>query len=348
MKKMSVLIVSSDEDYCRNVMRYFKRHYNDSVMIMVCDTPQYAVEYIRNNGVAIVLTDDSFTKDLSSAVKDRCEIYTLVEKNGTEEQKTFSKYISAPQIYKDLLYIYSKSISDEDEIRNVSAVPIYAFISVNGCGATTLSASFAKYLAGNGRKVLYLGLDGLSDYSAILSMTSQKGLSDIIMALKARTGNASLAAKSVTVQGDVNFIDKCRNADDLYELSESETETLLDKIIGSDEYGAVVLDLSFAYPQLWNYCAKRATAIFAVTVNMPSSITKTNNFIETLKIRDFRKETDAYGKLSVLVNKTGSDKPNLEINCSKLYFVPRHSANDYTELTNKLSGEKVWKEFFRG
>lgn len=57
MKKVSVLVVSSDADYSTNVAGYFRNHYSESVMVVFCSVPANIPEYIVNNRISIILAD---------------------------------------------------------------------------------------------------------------------------------------------------------------------------------------------------------------------------------------------------------------------------------------------------
>ncbi len=343
---MSVLIISKDTDYCSAVAKYFRLHYSEDVLIVTCSSTSNINEYIRNNNISIILADEEFCGE-ASALDVKCAVCRLVENKEEDDEKSVCKYISAPSLYNELLFIYSKYAAD-DKNGFGAAGNFIAFISVNGCGATTLSVGYAKRLAAEGKKVLYLGLDGLSDYCSIFSSEQGRGLSDIILALKSKSGSVSMVAKSATHQGEVCFIDKCRCADDICEVDDEETSILFSKIISSDNYDAVVADISFANMNVWKYVAKNAARIFCVTSNKTSAIAKTNNFIETVKIRDYRNNTDSFSRLGVIVNRCSSGQPAAQISCERLVFIQRYSADDYTVLTSKISKDEAWNEFIKG
>lgn len=346
MKKMSVLIISEDKDYCSAVGKYFRNHYSETVIIITCSSLNNISDYIRNNNITIILSEEDFYQKVKEIVNERCIVCKLVENKTSSEEYLILKYISASSLYNELLFLYSK-LSSETGTSSIGVENLYTFISVNGCGATTLSVSFAKRLAKEGKKVLFLGLDGLSDYSAIFGSNSERGLSDIILALKSKTSNVSMTAKSVTCFDEVYFIDKCRCADDIYEIDSAETEQLLNTICSSDRFDAVVMDISFAYTNIWNYVSKYSKCIFCITTNRTASIAKTNNFIETVKIRDFRNNTEAIQKVSVIVNRSTSIQPVAEINSEHIVYIQRYSSENYKGLTEKIAEDSVWNDFIK-
>lgn len=347
MKKVSVLIVSTDADYSTNVAGYFRNHYSESALVVFCSVPTNIPEYIVNNRISIILADSDLYEQAVREAGGRCAVYRLVENKADSDERSVAKYISAPVLYNEILFIYAK-IAGEDSSDDIQRKNIYTFISVNGCGATTLSISFAHRLARAGKKVLFIGLDGLSDYKGMFGSASERGLSDIILALKSKSASVSVTARSVVNQGEVFFIDKCRCFDDIYEINDSETTQLFDKIISCDSFDAVVLDISPAFSNVWSYAAKSSRYIFCVTMNRTSSIAKTNNFIETVKVRDFRNSTDAFSRLRVIVNRTSSAEPTAEIACDSAGFVQRYSADNYDELTSKIADDSVWSEYIKG
>lgn len=347
MKKVSVLIVSYDEDYCANVLRYFRNHYSDSVTAVSCCTVANIPEYITNNSISIILCDEVLFEQVSAAVGGKCVVYRLAENKQSADERSIAKYISAPALYNELVFIYAK-FADEERSVNTFNRNLYTFISANGCGATVLSVSFARRLAREGKKVLYIGLDGLSDYCSIFSCPAERGLSDIIMALKSKSANIALTAKSVTNIGEVSFIDKCRCFDDVYEIDNTEVESFFNSVFSSGDYDAVIMDMCLAYINVWNYAAKNSKCIFCVSTNRTSAIAKTNNFIETVKIRDYRNSTDAFSRLRVIVNRSASFEPCTEISCEKVSFVQRYSAENYDVLTSKVADDNVWSEYIEG
>ncbi len=347
MKKVSILIVSADADYSTNVAGYFRNHYSESVMIVFCSIPSNIPEYIVNNRISIILADSDLYEQAVQEAGNSCAVYKLVESRSDADERSVAKYISAPLLYNELLFIYAKMAGDESS-DDLNKRNVYTFISVNGCGATTLSVSFAYRLAKEGKKVLFIGLDGLSDYKGIFASPSERGLSDIILALKSKSESVSVMARSVVNRGEVCFIDKCRCFDDIYEIDDSETTLLFDKTLSCDNFNAVVMDISPAFLNVWNYAAKRSRYIFCVTVNKTSSIAKTNNFVEPVKVRDFRNSTDAFSLLRILVNRTASAEPTAELNCDKTAFIRRYSAENYNELTSKIADDSVWSEYIKG
>lgn len=346
MKKVSVLIVSCDADYSSNVAGYFRNHYSESALVVFCSVPSNIPEYIINNRISIILADSDLYEQAVKEAGGRCAVYKLVESKADADERSVAKYISAPLLYNEILFIYAKMANEDSSDESIKG-NIYSFISVNGCGATALSVSFAHRLATAGKKVLFIGLDGLSDYKSIFSSASERGLSEIILALKSKSASVSVTARSVVNQGEVSFIDKCRCFDDIYEIDDSETTQLFDKTISCDAYDAVVLDISPAFLNVWNYAAKRSRFIFCVTMNRTSSIAKTNNFIETVKVRDFRNSTDAFSRLRVLVNRTSSTEPTADIACENIGFIQRYSAENYDELTSKIASDSVWDEYVK-
>ncbi|MGN0656028.1 MAG: hypothetical protein ACI4KR_04485, partial [Ruminiclostridium sp.] len=282
---------------------------------------------------------------IDEIINNRCSVYGLVESNASDEKRTILKYTSAPALYNTLLFIFSRYVGADSDSAVAGTGNIYTFISANGCGATSLAMAFAENLSEKGKKVLFLGLDGFSDYASMLSVPSGRGLSDVIMSLKSKNVNISLTAKSVTNKGKFSFIDKCRCPDDIYELDSSEINYMFNKITDSDSYDAVVLDISFFYTELWAYAAENSKLIFAVAANNFSAISKTNNLIDTIKIRDFRNGTNAYDKLSVIVNKCSSGKAVAELDCPRVGYLPKYSANDYSSMLSKISADALWSRY---
>ncbi len=347
MKKMTVLIVSEDRDYCINVSNYFKNYYNENTIIVYCNSLENLKEYIHNNNAQIVLCEPEFRDTVGEYASNIGAIYTIVDSNGSEEEGTVSKYISAPALYSELLFIYSR-FAGRDKASNLqNYVPIYMFISPDSSGASTLSAAFSYNLASYGKRVLYIGLDGLSDYSMLVPVNGTKGMSDIIGSFKSSAGNVTLTARSVTSSGSVAFINGCKRFDDMSELNDQECEDVFAAIFSSGEYDAIVIDFSLCFVNLWNYAAKNANIIFAVAENSQWSIKKMNKFIDAVNTRDFRGGLEAAEKLEVIINRSATGQPVCEVSCPRVSFVPKYQGSSNMETAQKISVDRLWTDVVR-
>lgn len=346
MKKLSVLILSDDEAFSRNAGYYFRSHYSDEIRLMFCNTEEDILEFIKNNNVNLLLSDEGFENKIPEKAERYCTLGFLKGTSGhTIKNKSFCKYISGEELYKNIIFLCSEGAEDYWNDGNASGVPIYSFVSVNGCGATTLAISFAYSRVLKGEKVLFVGLDGLTDYSSLFSTYTEKGLSDIIYAVKSKNANVSMVAKSVTSKSEdgINFIDRCRLYDDINELTDEEVFGMLEKI-SSDEYDVIILDVNYFIESVWKYSAERSCAIYAVSRNEEISLRKTNNLMDSIVAKDFRDETDTSEKITCILNRSKSDEPCFELKCENIIYIPPVSARDYNSLIKQIGECSCWNE----
>ncbi|MBR1432373.1 hypothetical protein [Ruminococcus sp.] len=342
MKKMSVLIVSSDKDYCFNVAYYFKSHFSENTIITYISPDEDIAAAVKNNNVYIIITDAEFVNSVNAAVGGKCAVYTLTEDAGIEEERTIPKYISAPSLYSELLFIYSNIAGKDKSASIAEGIPVYCFVSMDSSGATTLSASLAFHAAYSGKKVIYIGLDGLSDYYSIFPHENDKGMSDLIASYKSSTGNVAMTARSVINHGVVDFVSGCKRFDDMFEINSEECSDILNKVIYGNGYDMAVIDISYYFRNLWDYAAKNSSGVFAITNCDLWSAAKMNSLLDSVHARDFRNDYDVFGKLTVVINNTANVQEKYNINCERIVHFPRYSGNERSMIVANASKDRAW------
>lgn len=250
--KIKLAILDNDQAYMNRIISVFSTKFSDKLEIYSFTSLDVALATIKHSAINVFVASDTFNFDVSK-LPSRCGFAYLVESENIEtvkDQPVLFKFQKADVIYKEILGIFSERLSSSTGLRSdsESSVVVYTFLSANsGAGSSTLAAAFSKYLAGKGKKVMYLNLEWFGSADMYFSGEGQFGFGDVIFAVKSNKSNLSLKLESYVKQdaSGVYFYSATKTALDMAELKSEDIKKLIEELKIADIYGCIILDMDF-------------------------------------------------------------------------------------------------------
>ena len=196
--KIRLAIIDDDKTYLNRIELNFNTRYPDKFQISFFTSVEKAIENLKNIRVDIVLVNYKFREQILNHDFNAGLAYLVETQDVNIEENTIYKYQKLDLLYKQILNIfsdYSKNVRGVD-ISEDKAI-LTSFVSfAGGVGCSTLAASYSKYLAKKGIKVLYLNLedDGVSDY--FFSGDGKFTFSDVIYSIRSKSANLPIKLES--------------------------------------------------------------------------------------------------------------------------------------------------------
>ncbi len=347
MTIINVLLVTNDVEYSHRLRRYITENHGD-VKLTILDSVSGLGSVMGASSYSVMLIGEEFQElkfDLPAGMN--CGWLCSRDIGGNIGGfRRFCKYRSGETLYNMILELYSDVSAD-------TGTPVYAFTASNGgAGATLVSASFAVRLASGGAKVLYFSFDRYSMPSLIFDGDSHSGMSDFIFAVLAsekRDTNLSVKAASILSRDSsgVKYMQGCKSAVDMDELDPARLAKAFAAVQSSDEYGAVVLDIPLSDAAAWEAVQKYITRLFIVTGANAAAQQKLARVSEALRINDARRQTDLYGRCSVIINKDGQRREMTGTTDSGMPIigaVPRYKDDNIRAVVNAISRLNMWND----
>lgn len=311
--KIRIAILEEDKLYSERLMSHFGRYYADKLEVYTYSQVSNFEEAFQTIHFDILLASGPFASGLPQLPEYMGLIY-LVEQNDIEKIEDVAavgKYQKPEVIYRQILGIYSSKVEKKFSKKNVNNTEcrLYLVTAANGgAGASTVAVSLSKYLAQQGKKVLYISLEKNGAQDIFFEGPRKQGFSDIIYLLKSKKANIALRAESI-VQRDLSgvyYFEQCRSILDMEELNKEDTKNLIHEICMLGDYEYVVIDLNMRFTESHLYIAECSDAIITVSDGSTIGIEKLRQFVEAVEITDKQKEKNLKARINLIYNRFSS------------------------------------------
>lgn len=243
-----LFICTTDTIYAKRLAGLLDRKYGDKTEVSIFSDIDHLSEYIGEHSVDILLFGEEFEKE-ASPERWSCPCAILVNQlyEDTEQGiKKIARFQRGDKLFHEILELYSdggkvKLIHTASQGGNQGKIYVFA-AAAGGVGTSTVAKAYAKKCAVY-EKVLYLNFSMLNDQRN--NEGQNRGLSDILIALKSRRDILSIKLMSSVMETEDRFYTyaACKNPLELYEMDEENMENLIIKMKALDEYQKIIIDI---------------------------------------------------------------------------------------------------------
>lgn len=310
--KLKVVILDQNTEFVNRLAKAFQKKYEDKISLMLFSDEEAMYNSLKNMRADILFSDQSEEIDESRIgfhiVKGCfCDAPDVSEIDGIP---AVCRYQKVENIYKSIIGIYAENAPDFRQKDNDSRARVVFFFSAQGgSGTSSAAAAYAMRGAAEGRKIFFLNLERLGDADLYFTGDGNLSFSDVIYALKSRNGNLALKLSSLiqTDPSGVEFFHTCKNAYDMFELKDQETETLLSVLAHMEKYEEIVVDLSGGFTErMIGLMQSRADRIVYIADGSECGNGKFERFCEVVRILEERQEFRILDKMILLYNRYSS------------------------------------------
>lgn len=305
--RIIVALLDSDTNYTNRLMMKFADSYSDKLELHSFSDEKMALDFVTNSRVHVLLANYACSID-PSKIPQRCGFAYLVDSmdiSKFKEEKAVCKYQKADLIYKEILSIFYEKVPGGLQIRVSSndGTQIMAFMPcAGGVGSSTAAVACSKYLASQGKRVLYLNAERFGDPDLFFRGEGSSSLSDVITALKQKKSNLALkieSAQRMDVSG-VSYFASAKYALDVLEFSGEDLETLCANAL---KFDYIIIDSDFGVTGLQERIMRIANRIILCSDGSEIANAKLRRIADTLAIIENQRDNDIMTKLYLLYNR---------------------------------------------
>ncbi len=342
--KIRVGFFDQDLRYVNKLVNYFNVHYSDSLEMHTFSTIEALLELVKKSKLDLILIDpDSVEKsfDVPQNV-GMAYLSTSGEIDTIRGKRTICKFQKVELIYKEILNLYSELDKELSFKSWQGSCDMHLFIGASGgVGTTTIAAACARNLAENGRKVLYLNLEGTGIVDEFFKGELNQGLSDMLYAIKSNHSNLILKLASMVDKDPcgVYFIHPFAVSLDEEEMTAEELKILIDTLISTGAYDSLVVDMDTVASEKRKMVANRSDNIFVISSGLAISNRKLAKRLLEFNLIDERDGSRQFPHVQVIYNRfgSGSTLANTEYGETVFGTVNNYrNANNREYLPNKL------------
>lgn len=221
--------------------------------IHVCSAVKQVEMISKEQGIEILLIDDSCLEENDSMPEAGETIILVNDAVGEEEGKKIYKYQSADAILAEILSIFLKEnhsgMVKQQLYRDSCLIGIYS--PVHRIGKTAFAIAFGKELAKKER-VLYLNLEEYSGWRERYSKNEQYTLADLFYYTRQENSNLEICLGMMTGEMEgLEYIAPMDISEDLKMVSFDQWKDLLEQLLEQRIYRKIIIDFGECVQGLW-------------------------------------------------------------------------------------------------
>jgi cellulose biosynthesis protein BcsQ len=314
--KLKLILLDSDKTYLSKLVSAFSAMPENNMETYSFTELPPALTAVNEIHAEILIAGDDFKIEKEN-IPEGCSFAYFVNAASLREvrgQKAICRYQRADLIYKEILSLYSDSRLPDAGIGikgtdSPSREPIvYSFYSCGGgTGGSSAAAACALRFAGAGKRALYLNLERFGSAEAFFGAEGRINLGDILYAVKSKRTNLELKLQSAVKQDEcgVFFLDSCRVAPEVMEITPENILQLLSEIKALGQYDYVIVDTDILLDGLSLAVMRNSDAIVLVSDGSEISLIKLGRIRKAMEIISARDEFE-FPKAYLLYNKFSS------------------------------------------
>lgn len=340
--KIIAAILDQDSNYTNRLMMKFADSYSDKLELHSFSDEELALKFIKSSKVSVFLANYAY--DLNPAsLPPTCGFAYLVDSadiSRYKEQKAVCKYQKADLIYKEILAIFYEKAPGGLELRATDddGTQIIAFMPcAGGVGSSIAAVACAKFLARQGKRVLYLNTEKFADTDLFFKGAGSATFSDVIAALKLNRSNLAIKIESALRldASGVSYFATATHALDTLEFTGDDLETLCANAL---KYECIIIDSDFGINGLHEKTMRIANRVVLVNDGSEIANSKFMRIMNTLAIIEDQKNFGIMSKIGLLYNRFGG-KASAQIGADMvpiLGAIPKSSGAPIEYLINSI------------
>lgn len=312
--KIKLLILDSDVGYLNRITSILNQKYRERFAVFAFTDPEAALPALKKEKIDVFLADDSFLSLETQLIPQKCGVAYFVDTQditAVNGRPAICKFQKAELIYKQILAVYSETLSNAS-VRNIysDATKTLLFSSPGGgVGTSSAAAACAMHFAAEGLRCLYLNLEKLGGAAPFFTGEGSFDMSDVIYAIKSGKGSLPLKLESCARRDrcGVYFFEPAKLALDMMEFTAGEQANLISALAGSGMYDYVVVDADFGIDPDSLTVYRQAHMLVWVTDGAPSSVFKVKRARDALSMLEGNAPERLLDRVCLIYNKAARE-----------------------------------------
>ena len=269
MKKMKMIVADNDSEYINRLFSALEGKY-PNFDLTLADKASFG-ELVSRRLYDVALFDASvYTPEIN--LKNIKLPVLLLDEESSESlrlansmEHSVIKYQQVDKIYREIIARFSER-PDPDMYPSKGISSVIGFYSpAGGTGKTTVAIAACEMMANRRSRVLYISLEDIACYGALMGAKPGKGLDEIIYQLDKHI-DMPLKIKSLaeTSRSGVQYFNMFSNIMDITEIKEDKMTELLNALMSADICDFIAVDMSPSLCGINKVILERADKIILV------------------------------------------------------------------------------------
>lgn len=308
MVRLNLLLADFDEGYLSKLADYLQNRHstNFSVSYVTGETNLKVYLEKHRDTLDILLVCPGMAKGLYTGTQTTVVLLSdgRLDQAG-EEYLVIDKYQRGDQLASRIIQIYLEEHPDRRFVNTSQAssrlVAVYS--PSGGCGKSSLAAGLSALANQQGKKAMYLNLEGCESTEAWFEYGNSPSISELFYHLKEGAKQLSLKLEALSYRDPATRVRSFTPAEsllDFNELNNEDLETLADELRRTGDIDVVFIDLSASVDPKNLKILELVDNILMVVGDEAPSQAKMRSFLKQIPMLERKRNVD-YSTRSVLV-----------------------------------------------
>lgn len=316
MPKLYLVIADKDEAYVDGISNYILNNYSHRFQVRSFTQKEYLLDHLSSNERNIdilLLCHDWYNDSILKKVHTPILLLEGIMIDDISDCQVIKKYQRGDKLVSSIINCFAESNSNNHYISdsNKKAKTIAVYSPIGGIGKTSVAVGASIKSAEYGKPVFYLNLENIQSTPNFFDCQGNKNFSNILYYIRDKKKNIILkieGIRCVDSKYNVHYFTPPNTSIDLNETTVEDIKYLIDTLRLSNDYDKVIIDMSSIIDEKNVSILKDSDEIILVIGLEDLSITKTNFFIQELKMISKRSGVDLLGKTTIALNKYSQNK----------------------------------------
>ncbi len=310
MIRLNLLLADQDEHYLMQLANYLQNHHGGSFNVSYVTSESHLKTYLgkHRDSLDLMMVGPMFGKALYTGIQTTVILLSDGRlENGDAEYPVLDKFQRGDQVVSKALQIYLEQHPDRHFINTApgSNRLIGVFSPSGGCGKSTVAAGLSAIAHHQGKKAMYLNLEGCESTEAWFPQGSSPGISELFYHLKEGAPQLSLKLEALTYRDPGSRVRSFMPADtllDFNELTDGDLETLAEELRKTGDLDVVFVDMAASVDAKNLKIMELMDQILLVVADDSASQAKVRRFLSQIQALERKRNVDYSGKTLLVCN----------------------------------------------
>ncbi|MDL2301869.1 AAA family ATPase [Lachnospiraceae bacterium OttesenSCG-928-D06] len=265
---MKVAILDTNETYLKKLHNYWSKTYGSTALIVyVFSDSEQLIKCVASEKIDVILLNHQMEIDIETLPKQSLKLYLLPGKKGGELNGIVAlpKNGNADGLYMRMMELYDAHMNIEHHEMPGQVVLVTS--PIGGCGTTSVAIGLGKYMAGNGKRVLYLNLETINAMEIQLNGNPEKCMDDLFYLCQSNRKNISYSLENMLTKDNsgLYYIAQCKNPLEFQEKTKEDIKEMLTLVSEKGSFDMIIVDKSFILDEITIELMKLTDTMLLIT-----------------------------------------------------------------------------------
>ena len=332
---LKVAILDRNRMYLQRLREYWSRTYGGALMVYAFSGKEELMREMAREKFDILLVDSGIEMDWEDVPAGTFKAGLLAGRTEGEADgiPLLARNGSADELYARMVTLYE---AHRKTGRQALPGKLVFFTSAQGgCGTSSCAVGYGKYLAAEGKRVLYLNLELVSAQEVMLDGEGGRSMEELFYLCETSRKNVDSSIRTLVSRDSsgLAFIMSCSNPLELQEKSGGDIRRLLTMVTEKGDFDVVIVDRGFSLDEVTDALIDMSDAVVLVAGADESGIRKKGRTMALLDEMN-RRGLCLTVKLKLLFNKADTLP---EEGRNVLGWMPEWRMTDARQVTAQMS-----------